>query len=115
MNNYQPRAPHPRRTAAEPRRVTIHTTSYDMPPTPRELTQCRRTSMHQWPWSQVARWSGRAWSAVRSVTAYTVSVRHLLLFRLRILRVTWMAWAACGNRIPSSTVTTFRVRFSTRP
>ena len=79
------------------------------------LTQCRRTSMHQWPRSQVANWSGRAWSTVRSVTAYTVSVRHLRLFRLRILRVTWIAWAACGNRIPSSTGDDFQGAFLDPP
>src|SRR5664279_3656179 len=78
-------------------------------------TQCRRTSMHQWPRSQVASWSGRAWSTVRSVTAYTVSVRHLRLFLLRILRVTWMAWAAWGNRIPSSTVNNFQGAFLDPP
>jgi hypothetical protein len=37
-------------------------------------------------------------------------VVHFLLVRLRVLRLIWMAWRACGNRIAAEMVTTLPVR-----
>jgi hypothetical protein len=70
------------------------------------------------PMDQVGKAGGAGLAWVRLVTAETVTVRHrrdmAAARRSRVLRVTWMTWAACGN--PKwRTKTALRVRSSIRP
>jgi DNA-binding CsgD family transcriptional regulator len=69
------------------------------------------------PTDQVGERAGLAWAWVRLVTASTLMVGHRRdvagARRSRVLRVTWMTWAAWGNP-KRQTVTALRVRTSTR-
>jgi hypothetical protein len=77
-------------------------------------TSCRPFSIVGCPRRRSASRAGLVCAWVRLVTASTVTVRQRRLRRSRILRVTWMTWAVCGNPNPP-TETAFGVRSSTRP
>jgi hypothetical protein len=62
-------------------------------------------SMPQCPRIQSARRAGRAWKAVRLVTAYTVTVRQRRPCRDRTRRVSRIAWVAWGKSRPATVVT----------